>query len=404
MNPFSLLVKPASADCNLRCEYCFYLDRCLLYPTAKQHRMSPEVLECMVRSFMETEQAHYGFSWQGGEPTLMTSDFFTQVTSLQERYCPPGARVSNGLQTNATLIDDVLTEHLADYNFLVGVSLDGPATLHNRYRRYLSGKGSHADVIKGIDCLKRHKVEFNTLTLVTQANVKRPAQIYRYLRDEVGSFFHQYIECVEFDDSGNLMPFAIKGKEWSDFLCGIYDEWRKRDIGRVSVRLFDSILTMMVDGIANVCAIGRDCRHYFVVEYNGDVYPCDFFVEKDLKLGNVMESSWESMLASPVYKAFGSRKAQWHADCEACPYLGYCAGCCPKNRPDKGWRPKTKSVLCEGWKNFFAHALPGLQQVAQEIISPRMSVSEPSATFRKVGRNQPCPCGSGRKFKKCCGA
>jgi len=412
MKPFSLLVKPASADCNLRCRYCFYLDRCELYPETPRHRMSDDVLEHMLSTFLATDQPEHSIGWQGGEPTLMGLEFFKKVTALEKQYGRPGCMVANGLQTNTTLIDDAWAQHLARYNFLVGVSIDGPPEVHDKYRTFVNGRGAHADVMRGLEFLKRHHAEYNVLTLVSQSNVKRPVETYHYLRDELGVAFHQYIECVEFDSDGSLQPFAITGKEWGDFLCSVYDEWvRCGDTRRVSIRLFDSIVTLMMDGYPNVCAMGRDCRSYLVVEHNGDVFPCDFYVRPDLKLGNIMENSWEELLDSPAYKKFGARKTQWNEKCAECKYLQYCAGCCPKNRPAKGQDPTRLSWLCDGWIQFFEHALPKLESIADDarrerqeaVLKQRRQQARARQKPAKPNRNDPCPCGSGKKYKKCCG-
>ena len=409
--PFSLLVKPASADCNLRCEYCFYLDRAGLYPESPRHRMSDEVLERMVRTYMATEQPTYAFGWQGGEPTLMGLDFFKRVTDLQKKHGRRGAVVANGLQTNATLINDEFAKHLAEYHFLCGVSLDGPAEIHDHYRKDARGRGSHADVLRGIECLKRNRVEFNILTLVNNLNVARPKETYRYLCDS-GHLYHQYIPCVEFDERGDLMSFSVGGEAWGGFLCGIFDQWIAGDTRRVSVRLFDSILTRLVEGAHNVCHMGRDCRQYFVVEHNGDIYPCDFFVTEDLRLGNVMEAAWDDLQQSDAYRAFGACKAEWNRACSECPWLTFCSGDCLKNRYRVDRNPRGLSVLCEGWRRFFAHAAPGLEKLAGEIVAERrraQTQAEMDARVRSggpacepVGRNAPCPCGSGKKYKKCC--
>ncbi len=413
MQPFSLLVKPASADCNLRCRYCFYLDRAALYPASTRHRMADDVLERMIRTFLATDQPVHAFGWQGGEPTLMGLAFFERVTELQQRHGRAGGSVSNGLQTNTTLIDDAWAAHLRRYNFLVGVSIDGPPEVHDRYRVFVDGRGAHADVMRGLACLARNRVEHNVLTLVSQANVRRPRETYHYLRDDLGVMFHQYIECVEFDRDGNLRPFAVSGAEWGDFLCGVYDEWIAcGDTRRVSVRLFDSLLTMMVEGVANVCSMGRDCRQYLVVEHNGDVYPCDFYVRPELKLGNLMTDTWDELLASPMYAAFGARKRQWNPKCADCRYLRFCAGCCPKNRPGGGGDPMALSALCEGWMRFYEHAIPGLTRLADDVrqerreaqrhLDEQVTAAAPHAA-EPAGRNAPCPCGSGLKYKKCCG-
>ena len=410
MQPFSLLVKPASADCNLRCAYCFYLDRCRLYPDSKTHRMSEAVLERMVASYMATEQPTYAFGWQGGEPTLMGLPFFERVTDLQKRHGRRGAVVANGLQTNTTRIDDDFAKHLAKYHFLVGCSLDGPPELHDHYRRYGGGRGSHADVMRGIGCLRRQGAEFNILTLVNDVNGARPGEIYRYLRDQ-GFLFHQYIPCVEFNPKGEPMPFTLSGEAWGDFMCAIYDEWIGGDTRRVSVRLFDSILTRLVEGTYNVCHMGCNCRQYFVVEHNGDIYPCDFFVFDDLKLGNVMQDDWGELQRSETYVEFGKQKALWNPACDECECLMFCSGDCLKHRYRLERDPRALSRLCKGWKQFYAHALPGLRRLAGEVRAERQRESlatrarpqPPPQPPRSVGRNDPCPCGSGKKYKKCCG-
>jgi uncharacterized protein len=417
MRPFTLLVKPASADCNLRCEYCFYLDKCHLYPETTRHRMSDDVLEQMVKSYMATSQPMYSIGWQGGEPTLMGVDFFSKVVEFQKTYGRSGARVGNGLQTNATLINDKMAELFCKYQFLVGCSLDGPATLHDRYRHTIGGKPSHADVMQGIETLKRHDVEFNILTLVSQANVAHAREVYRYLLDQ-GFLFHQYIPCVEFDEQGELLPFAITGEEWGDFLCELFDTWYAKDTLTVSIRHFDSILVKMVDDVANVCTLGHNCCQYFVVEYNGDVYPCDFFVEEPLKLGNVMQHSWQEMLDSATYHEFGAQKTQWNKVCETCDCLDLCAGDCLKHRIYDGNPPQHLSSLCAGWKRFLRYTRKRFEKLADKVRKQRLKeaqayrqaqlrhtrAQQAKAQFVAVGRNDPCPCGSGKKFKKCCGA
>lgn len=410
MRPFTLLVKPTSADCNLRCRYCFYLEKCNLYPDATRHRMTDTVLEQMIKTYMATEQPSYSFGWQGGEPTLMGVDFFRRMTALQQKYGRAGSSVANGLQTNATLIDDEFAAHLAKFKFLVGCSLDGPARMHDHYRRTIGGEATHAAVMHGIETLKRHEVEFNILVLVSQANVKHPRRVYRYLLER-GFMFHQYIPCVEFDPQGNLMPFAISGQEWGNFMCGIFDEWYPKDAHTVSIRQFDSYLMKQVDSVVTTCTLGRNCCQYFVIEHNGDIYPCDFFVEKPLRVGNVMDTSWPAAQNSPVYQQFGAMKARWSATCETCDCLDLCSGDCLKHRIYGSNTPEQLSHLCTGWKQLIAHARPGLKTLGDEvrarraqhaqILKPHLDV--PQRTQAPAGRNDPCPCGSGLKYKKCCG-
>jgi len=369
--PFTLLIKPTSADCNLRCDYCFYLPRQALYPAAKVHRMSLETLELLVASYMATNQPQYAFSWQGGEPTLMGLDFYRKAFELQARLGRPGSVVGNALQTNGVLLDSKWARFLAEHEFLVGLSLDGPAELHDVYRRHASGKGSHAEVLRALKHLQQAHVAFNVLVLVSSANVRHARQVYNYLK-ELSVFHHQYIPCVEFDEAGRPLPYTITGPQWGDFLCEIFDEWRAAgDTSKVSVRLFDSILTVLVEGRYNVCQMARNCCQYFVVEYNGDVYPCDFFVYPHLKLGNLRENSWLELQQSPVYVNFGRQKTQWNEECKHCPYVKFCSGDCLKHRFYGKDDPRQLSWLCAGWKQFYGHALPYLEVLAEELRAQR---------------------------------
>ena len=398
---FSLLIKPTSADCNLRCDYCFYSSRSQLYPRTGIHRMPDEVLTRMIAGFMATDQPQYAFGWQGGEPTLMGVDFFRRVTELQQKYGRPGSIVANGLQTNATLITDELASHLAKYHFLVGVSLDGPPELHDRFRRAKDGGGSHGRVLEGIERLRRYQVDFNILTLVNSSNVNHGREIYQYLCD-LGVEYHQYIPCVEYDRNGQALPYSITGRQWGEFLNAIFDQWIASDTRKISIRLFDAILNLMVTGECQLCHMGGHCSQYLVVEHNGDVYPCDFFVDADKKLGNIMEDGWERLLASEKYLTFGGQKASWNSRCNECPYLLYCSGDCLKHRFYGGEDPTRLSRLCEGWRIFFEHSLPGFKKLAQEFL---LAQGRPAGNIPNIscGRNDPCFCGSGRKFKKCHG-
>lgn len=407
MKSFSLLIKPASADCNLRCAYCFYIEKSALYPAAAVHRMTDGTLEAVIRSYLQTVQPQYAFAWQGGEPTLMGPDFFRRITDLQVRHARPGSSIANHLQTNAVLVDDDLAAHLARYRFLVGVSLDGPARVHDRYRRFAGGNGSHAQVIRGIATLRRHRVETNVLTLVTMGNANKGREVFDYLSDQ-GFRYHQYIPCVEFDPRGRRRPYALTPEAWGDFLCTIFDRWLACGPQRVSVRYFEALLFKLVTGDDNLCHLGRRCNHYFLVEHNGDVYPCDFFAEPGLKLGNAATDSWQTLLDSPKFRGFAAGKSVWNAQCDRCGHLDLCSADCLKHRLTFGIRSsRQKSWLCEGYRMFFDHALPKLRELAGQIRHQRTAGPHPAANDPpavKVGRNQPCPCGSGQKYKRCCGA
>jgi uncharacterized protein len=386
------------------------LEKCRLFPDTSKHRMSEAVLEKMIQGYMATIQPVYTFGWQGGEPTLMGLNFFREVIDLQKKYGRAGTPVANGIQTNATLIDDRFAEHLARYRFLVGCSLDGPAQIHDRYRRTRAGGPSHAAVLKGINILKRHRVEFNVLVLVTQANVHRARDVYSYLVDQ-GFYYLQYIPCVEFDEKGTLMPYAITGQQWGDFMCTIFDQWYLRNRNTVSVRNFDSILQKLIDGSSNICTLGDNCCQYFVVEHNGDIYPCDFFVQENLKIGNIMDMSWKDALRASIYNDFGTQKSCYNSSCTTCDCLDLCMGDCLKHRVYGDHAAQNQSWLCTGWQQLIRHTRDKLQVIAKELRERQISANQRelrSKADRRIrsarpGRNQPCPCGSNLKFKKCCG-
>jgi len=333
--------------------------------------MSDEVLERIIRTYMETPQPVYGFAFQGGEPTLMGYNFYEKAINFQKKYGRPGSQVANGFQTNGVAITEELAKLFHQYRFLLGVSLDGPPELHNRYRKTRTGKSTHQMVMKGIDLLKKYNVEFNTLTLVTTANVKRAKQVYRYLKNE-GFFYHQYIPCVEWNTQHQLEPYAITGEEWGQFMCNIFDEWVKQDIHKVSIRHFDTIIEYLLYGRYNVCQMGKACNTYFVVEANGDIYPCDFFVQSELQLGNIMDTTWEKLLNSEKFNEFSRKKMEYSQACKECDYLLMCNGDCLKFRSFSNWStPPILSSLCAGWKQFYKHSLSTLNTIVQATILGR---------------------------------
>ena len=299
--------------------------------------MSKEVLGKLVKSGCQ-------LAFQGGEPTLMGVDFYRGIG----RPC--------SLQTNGTLIDEKWAEFLKAEGWLVGLSVDGPEAVHDKHRQCFT------EVKRGYECLMRHGVEVNTLTLVSEHNVKNAKEIYRFLRDELGSYHQQYIECT------TPKAFAVNGKEWGDFLIELFDTWfTDGDSRRVSIRFFDTIVERMAYGRPSCCQFAADCRNYMVVEWNGDVYPCDFHVTEEWKLGNVLTDDLDKMFNSKKFREFGARKRLWAADCEKCQFLPFCQGDCPKNRD-----PNTdKSILCEGYKRFFEHALPTLHRLLQDVMAGR---------------------------------
>lgn len=398
---FSLLIKPASFSCNLRCTYCFYLKKSEIFGSGLL-RMDDDTLSTMIRKFMELRMPVSTFGWQGGEPTLMGVDFFRRTVQLQREFALKDQIITNALQTNGTLLNDEWGAFLHQNRFLVGISVDGPPEIHNINRLRGDGIGSHAEVMRGMDILKNHQVEFNVLTLVSSANQDHPVEIYHYLKS-LGINFHQYIECIEFDQEEKLKPCSVDPLKWGQFLCSIFDEWYKTDTRTVSVRLFDTILTKIVDNVESSCTVGCDCRQYLVVEYNGDIFPCDFYVRPELKLGNIRTDSFAALLESGIYRDFGVRKRAWNEECRNCEFLRLCAGCCQKNRP--GTEPANLSALCSGWRLFFSHTMERFNLLAMQIIEERkIAVSRRLGCKTPPGRNDPCLCGSGRKYKKCCGS
>lgn len=364
MDPFSLLIKPASADCNLCCDYCFYLEKKELYTSSLSHRMNQKQLELLIKKFMKTDQPVYSFLWQGGEPSVMGIEFYEKAVQLQKKYCPSGKKVFNAIQTNGFALSDKFIKHLQRNNYLVGLSMDGPQAIHDSHRVTRNRNGSHKKVLSAWKKLNSAGVETNTVTLVSASNVKYADKIYQYFK-EIGSSFHQYIPCVEFDKNGNLLPFAITAREWGDFLCELFNVWYEEDITRISIRYFDALLEKMVTGNNAICQLGNCCDSYLVAENNCDIYPCDFFVRNDLLLGNLKKISFPAIRKSKKYISFSATKADISPRCRGCQYFKYCAGDCMKHRLQS---TDNLSHLCEGYKQFFEHSLNKLKIIAKSFM------------------------------------
>jgi uncharacterized protein len=400
----SLLIKPASGDCNLHCTYCFYHDRPSdPYRERRRHRMSPEVLDALMAQGMALDRRHATFGWQGGEPTLMGLDFYREVVRLQQKHGERGQSVSNGLQTNGLLIDADWARFLREYHFLVGVSLDGPAPYHDAYRRTPSGGPTQADVLAKLRLLRQFRVEFNVLSVVNRVTAQHGPEIYDYLLNE-GFTFMQFIPCVEVDPAtGRVTDFSVEPEQFGDFLCAVFDRWYNGGQPQASVRDFEAILAVYLGQEAPLCSYQKRCGSYLVVEYNGDVYPCDFFVRDDLLVGNILETPLERLFESPVVKRFAAKKAEPRPECQACPWLAYCQQGCPRFVGVEGRR---QHYLCRAYKRFFAHSHAGFMALRDWLLREQGASANtaPIPPVRRVGRNDPCPCGSGRKYKDCCGA
>ena len=363
--PFQLLIKPASADCNLRCAYCFYLRAQELYPDQARHVMPDDVQEQMIRNLLEYRFPQTVFAWQGGEPTLCGLDFFRRAVALQQKCGASGQSVGNALQTNGMLLDEEWCRFFHEYRFLIGLSLDGPQEVHDRFRVNLSGRGSWEQVMRAAELMNRHRVEFNILCVVNDRNVEMGADLLRWYVDQ-GFFYLQFIPCVEAGYEHSVPP-----EKFGAFLCDIFDFWAKDGFGRVSIRDFDAMLAHRMGQGQPMCTFGRVCNHYVVVEHNGDVYPCDFFVYDHWKLGNWMDAPLHTFLESERYRQFAYQKSKVPA-CGGCAWRPWCHGGCQKDRMFPGDDLRQPTVLCEAYKTFFAHAAPRLNALAKKMARPRV--------------------------------
>lgn len=338
-----------------------------MYREKKIKRMSLEVLERLIEKYLKTHQLQYVFSWQGGEPLLLGLDFYKKVVSLQKAFAQKGSVIGNGIQTNGYLIDEESSEFFSQARFLVGISIDGPEEIHNKYRVAPGNPDTFSVVVNAIKLLQKHDVAFNTLTVVTSYHSGRAKQVYQFIK-EMGSDYHQYIPCVEYDTEGKKLPWTIDGKDWGNFLCELFEAWIQ-DTQRVSIRLFDSIILTLLGRPPGVCQMEKNCCQYFVIEHNGDVYPCDFFVRDYTLIGNIMENDWTEFFSSDIYKRFGAKKSLWHPECDRCQFIKFCAGDCLKHRIARKNSDRPKSVLCEGWKIFYKETLPEFKKIADYLKS-----------------------------------
>jgi uncharacterized protein len=378
----------------------------------------------MIRQLMTSGLPELGFSWQGGEPTLMGLDFFRRAVEYQKQFGRSGQVVANSLQTNGLLINDEWSKFFAEYHFLVGLSVDGPSEVHDRYRRTANDRESHKYALRAADSMRRCGVEFNILSVVNEHSARHAKQTYAFLREQ-GFDYMQFIPCIERNPQTNEpAPFAVSPEAYGDFLCALFDEWvRDFDNGlpTVSERTFDSLMHTYIGERSPMCIFMETCGDYVVVEHSGDVYSCDFYVDHDHHLGNLLDRGLQGLAASPRQIEFGNSKAARPPECETCPWLEHCFGGCLK---DRYTIPGThgSNYFCKAYQQFFAHSEPTFLALRERVLAhiaaeeeaiapPRESQGqEPVAGHRAavegqrraVGRNDPCPCGSGRKFKKCC--
>ena len=433
---FHVLAKPTGAVCNLNCTYCFFLSKEALYPES-DFRMHDDLLEIYVRQLIESQPQTVTIAWQGGEPTLMGLDFFRRSVALVEQYRRPGQQVEHTIQTNGTRLDGAWCEFFKEHRFLVGLSVDGPRELHDRYRVDKGGKGTFDQVMRGWELLKKHGVECNILCTVHAGNAGHALEVYRFFRDGLCAGFMQFIPIVE-RVNADLVPLAnlgwgarpgevrplyrqagdrvtersVRPEQLGRFLIDVFDEWVRHDVGRVYVQLFDVTLGAHV-GQYSLCVFSPTCGDAVALEHTGDLYSCDHFVEPDYLLGNIREATMAEMVGSARQREFGIAKRDTLPKyCRECEVRFACNGGCPKDRfiatPDG---EPGLNFLCAGYKAFFRHVDQPMRMMARlleakrppaEIMRWFAAADERwHAEAARVGRNEPCPCGSGRKAKHC---
>ena len=390
-NPFAkplyVMLKPAGAHCNLACKYCYYLEKNKLYPTAQRHLMSDEMLEQFTREYIEAQTRNQVlFTWHGGEPLLRSIDFYRKALSLQQKYAG-GRHIDNVIQTNGTLLTDEWCEFFAQNHWLVGISIDGPQPDHDHYRLTAAGKPSWKKVMQGIKLLKKHGVEWNAMAVVNAYNANHPLEFYRFFKEN-GCQFLQFTPIVErltrHEDGRTLASLADKDEislseasvapeQWSYFLCAIFDEWVRKDVGKIFVEIFDCTLANWMGISPGICAYSKECGHAGVMEHNGDVYSCDHFVFPEYKLGNIRDHSLIDMLYGEQQQEFSRLKhSSLPRQCKECDMEFACHGECPKNRfmKDK-YGDSGLNYLCPGYYHYYQHVAPYMDYMKQELMSQR---------------------------------
>jgi uncharacterized protein len=364
----SLLIKPASAVCNLDCEYCFYLDReADPYQAMPARRMSEETLERLVDTYLFYSYPQSTFAFQGGEPTLAGLPFFEKVVELQERFGRNGQSVSNCLQTNAMVLDRAWCQLFREYQWLLGVSLDGPEYVHDRYRKNEAGHGSWKRVVESVELLGKERVEFNVLCVVSQANAGLARDLYRFFRS-LGVGHLQFIPLAEFDAAGNPLPFTITAEQYGRFLLDLFDAWWP-ERRKVRVRFFDNVAEALAGQRPGCCELLETCDSYVVVEYNGDVFPCDFFVESGWKLGNITFDSWSEIARRARRYSFAAKKTIAHAECQVCEFQSICHGGCPKLRHGPRGRFEDLDYFCRAYKMIYERSAAPLRAEAARMLT-----------------------------------
>lgn len=363
----SLLIKPASAVCNLDCSYCFYLDReADPYKALPARRMAIETLERLVDTYLFYSYPNATFAFQGGEPTLAGLDFFEKLVEFQKRYGRDGHNISNALQTNAILLDDDWAQLFREYNWLLGVSLDGPEEINDTYRFNKAGRGTWKQVMRGVECLQKNKVDFNILCVLSQANVEKPRELYKFYKS-IGVDNIQFIPLAEFDGEGNRLPFTITAEQYGHFLVEMFDLWWP-DRRKMRIRFFDNIAEAVAGMKPGSCTMHETCDSYVVVEYNGDIYPCDFFVESGWKIGNIGLDSWSEVARRTRRYSFAQKKTLAHPECQICEWQSICHGGCPKFRHGPHRQFEDLDYFCQAYKMIYAKSVGPLRKEVEKLL------------------------------------
>ena len=405
------MVKPIGPICNLDCRYCYYLQKTDLYPAGESYRMADDLLESyIVQHIAASPKELIYFSWHGGEPTALGLDYFRRIVELQHKHQPAGRRIVNGLQTNGTLLNEEWCRFLGAEQFDVGLSLDGPQELHDDYRVTKGGKRTHKQVVQAYRLLQHHRVPCNLLCVVHNRNAQHPLAVYRFFK-ELGVEFLQFLPLVMRCPDGGVTPETVPAEDYGRFLCGIFHEWVRHDADRIAIQNFDEAVRPFLGKDHALCIFKETCGDVVAMEHNGDLFSCDHFVNREHYLGNIRETPLVEMLESPAQREFGRKKqTALPRYCRECEVLAMCNGGCPKDRFIR--TPEGEeglNYLCAGLKDFFIYSQPTLQRLARSWQSgeplERLMLQlrdEDARASSQAGRNDPCPCGSGKKYKKCC--
>jgi uncharacterized protein len=410
---FQIFSKPAGAVCNLDCRYCYYLQKKLLYSDTESFRMPDDVLtDYIAQQIACTPDSTIQFFWHGGEPTILGLDYFQKIIDIQQKVKPEGVRIINNIQTNGILLTDDWCRFLAKEGFSVGLSIDGPQRLHDAYRLTKGEKPTHKQVMQAYRLLRQHKISVDLLCVIHDRNVREPLAVYRFFK-EMKVQYISFIPLVERDNSGEdaLTGRTVPADAFGVFLCDVFEEWVRQDMGRIIVQIFEEAARPAYRQNHSLCIFRPTCGDLPVIEHNGDIFACDHFVDRDHLLGNICQTSLISIIESPELAAFGRAKQdKLPRYCRECDVLALCNGGCPKDRiiktPDG---ENGLNYLCAGYKKFFTHCRPYTQRMAALRLAGdrperlmRLLQNENAASRPAVGRNDPCPCGSGRKYKNCC--